>query len=71
MVELRRDAESIIRQVKGGQAMILTYRGQPVLRLQPLDTEPGAGDPFYDLHRLAVDEGKSLSNEDVDRLLYG
>ena len=71
MLDFRRDAERIIAQVQQGQRMILTRRGKPVARLEPiLDDTRDANDPFYALGDLAA-QGESLSNEQIDGLLYG
>ena len=72
MLELRRRAEEIIGRVRKGERMILTYRGKPVARLAPLPAEGGnEDDPFYALDRLAETRGRSLSNEEIDRIVYG
>jgi len=48
MLDFRNRAERIIAQVQKGQEMVLTYRGKPVLRLQPFHEEEIAeDDPFY------------------------
>ena len=72
MVELRRDAEGVLRRVGQGERLILTYRGRPVARLEPY-TQPvtSADDPIYRLAELSVDEGESLSNEEMDTIVYG
>ncbi len=71
VLEFRRDAEGVIRKVRHGKRMILTYRGKPVMRLEPIrDREIDRDDPFYSLSQLAVSGGKSLSNEEIDRLVY-
>lgn len=36
MLEFRHDAERIIERVRKGERMILTYRGKPVVRLEPI-----------------------------------
>lgn len=72
MVEFRRDAERIIGRVRRGQRILLTYRGRPVVRLEPVsEAEAGPDDPFYSLSRLANDRGESLSNAEMDRTVYG
>ena len=72
MAEFRRDAEAIIRKALQGKRMILTYRGKPVMRLEPIINEqPDPGDPFYKLAELADSEGESLTNEEMDRIVYG
>jgi prevent-host-death family protein len=55
MRELREKAEDIVRSVQKGRRMILTYRGRPVMRLEPIvadTTDPD--DAFYRLAELAA-----------------
>jgi prevent-host-death family protein len=71
MVELRLDAERIIGRVQKGERVILTRRGKPVARLEPIGSSaPDADDPFYSLTHLA-ESGPGLSNSQIDELLYG
>lgn len=71
MLEFRKDAEQIIRQIQAGKRLLLTYRGKPVARLEPvLETVVNADDLFYSLYRLADAEGQSLSNSEMDAILY-
>jgi len=68
MLELRQ----IIREVRRGQAMVLTYRGKPVLRLEPLVAEEvPPDDPFFALAGHADDSGEPLSNREMDETIYG
>lgn len=71
MLEFRRNAASVIRKSREGRRMILTYRGKRVMRLEPITEEVEPDDPFYRLDRLAVANGQSLSNEEIDAILYG
>jgi len=72
MLDFRNRAERIIAQVQRGQEMVLTYRGKPVLRLQPLlEEEIAEDDPFYALEQHADTEGKSLTNRQMDETVYG
>ena len=72
MVELRLHADRIIRRVKAGETLVLTYRGRPALRLEPLPAEElDRNDPFYALADLADDTGASLTNEQIDEIVYG
>jgi len=72
MLDFRQDAGRIIAEVQKGQAMVLTYRGKPVLRLQPLrEPEIAADDPFYALDSYADAEGVSLTNREMDETIYG
>ncbi len=61
MLDFRNRAERIIAQVQKGQAIVLTYRGKPVLRLQPLrEDEIAEDDPFYTLDRHADAKGTPM-----------
>jgi prevent-host-death family protein len=72
MLDLRRRAEAIVRAVQGGQRMVLTYRGRPVLRLEPVEPAPApSDDDFYKLPELADRRGSGLTNEQIDKILYG
>jgi len=71
MLDFRNDAERILAQVVKGERMILTRRGKPVARLEPITEEtPDENDSFYSLLGL-VETGKSLSNKQIDDILYG
>ena len=70
LLQFRRNAEGVLRRVQRGQSLVLTVRGKPVARLEPIATKPSADDPLYRLGQLAVGNGKSLSNRDMDRLIY-
>ena len=71
VLEFRKNAKKIIKWVTQGQRLMMTYRGKPVAKIEPLDDDiPNANDPFYLLAQQAVEEGTDLSNEDMDRILY-
>ena len=70
ILQFRRQAEAIIRQVRQGKRLILTYRGKPVMRLEPIREQVGPDDPFYSLSEMSVADGESLTNEEIDRLVY-
>ena len=71
MLEFRRRAESILRAVRDGQEFLLTYRGKPVARLEPVaDRAVSSDDPIYRLAELASDKLGPLSNEEIDRIVY-
>lgn len=71
IVEFRRHAEAIIAKVRQGKRLILTYRGQSVMRLEPIiDNKVDAEDPFYSIHTIAS-TGKAITNEEIDALVYG
>jgi prevent-host-death family protein len=72
MLELRRDAERIIALVQKGHRMILTRRGKPVARLEPIaPTRISGDDPFYSLGELSESGGNSLTNSQIDDIVYG
>lgn len=74
VLEFRRNAEKIIRWSKQGKRMVMTYRGRPVMRLEPIEEKEAVSedDPFLQLEGIA--EGKQredLSNEKMDEIIYG
>ncbi len=71
MLDLRLDLEGIIGRVQKGRRMVLTRRGKPVARWEPMAAEtPDADDPFCALSDLA-EAGPTLSNAPIDELLSG
>jgi antitoxin (DNA-binding transcriptional repressor) of toxin-antitoxin stability system len=75
MLELRREAGRWIDAIRRGERLLLTYRGQPVARIEPV-RDPGGDvpedDPLLRVDDFAVDgPGGHLTNEAVDRLIYG
>ena len=72
MLEFRRRADAVLRQVVKGQAFVLTYRGKPVARLEPVaPRELSKDDPIYQLEELASPALEPLSNREIDRAVYG
>ncbi len=72
MLEFRRDAERILGRVRRGQRLVLTYRGKAVAQLLPVEQEaPPPDDPLYQLADHAEPGGESLTNEQIDRIVYG
>jgi antitoxin (DNA-binding transcriptional repressor) of toxin-antitoxin stability system len=71
VLEFRRDALAVIRKVRQGKRLIMTYRGKPVMRLEPIaPRSPGPEDPFYKLAQLATATGPPLTNEEIDQIVY-
>ena len=72
MVELRRNAERVLHRVGQGERLVLTHRGKPVARLEPIE-EPAmtADDPIYRLAESSIDEGGPLDNDEIDAIVYG
>lgn len=72
MLQFRQNSEEVLRRLQRGERIVLTYRGRPVARLEPVrDALPDPDDPAYRLYEHADPEGKSLSNREIDETLYG
>jgi antitoxin (DNA-binding transcriptional repressor) of toxin-antitoxin stability system len=71
ILEFRRDAVAVIRKVRQGKRLLMTYRGKPVMRLEPIRTNtPDVDDPFYKIGQLATTAGQPLTNEEIDQIVY-
>jgi prevent-host-death family protein len=71
MLDLRAHAKQIVGQVRAGQALVLTYRGRPAIRLEPiLPPAVEVDDPFYRLAELSKRRGTSLTNRQIDAIVY-
>ena len=75
MLELRRDARRALAAVRRGERLLLTYRGKPVARLEPVTPRaqrPNDDDPLLRLEEYSVDgPGGALPNAEIDRTVYG
>lgn len=75
MLEFRRNAAGVLRRVVRGERFVLTHRGQPAARLEPLTESRSldpASDPFLSVARRARPSPKGRTkHEDIDRILYG
>jgi prevent-host-death family protein len=74
MLELRRDAEGILRRVAKGERFVLSHRGRPAARLEPISNPAAApaGDPFLTIaHRATPSPKGRTRHADIDRILYG
>lgn len=75
MLDFRHKADKVLKRLASGESLVLTHRGKPVARLEPpLPQAVGvaADDPVFRIDDYAFDgPGKSLSNKDIDRLVYG
>jgi antitoxin (DNA-binding transcriptional repressor) of toxin-antitoxin stability system len=71
--ELRSRTRSLVRTLAGGVSVSLTYRGRKLASILPLKLKNGvaANDPLYSFHRLADTRAKSLTDREIDRLVYG
>ncbi len=71
MLEFRKQADAVLKQVVKGQSFVLTYRGRPIARLEPIEQKRvEADDPLYGLIGIA-ESGGSLTNEEMDKIIYG
>ncbi len=72
LVEFRRNAAKVLRRVERGERLILTVRGRPVARIEQVEERsPGPNDPFLRLADHATEKGGNLTNEEIDRVVYG
>jgi len=75
MLEFRRNARRALEAVRRGERLLLTYRGQPVARLEPVGPTSARvpeDDPLLRLEDFAVEgPGTPLSNQHVDQVVYG
>ena len=75
MLQFRQDAEGVLRRVARGERFVLSHRGKPAARLEPLDApvpDDLARDPFLSIGRRAKPSPKGpTQHADIDRVLYG
>jgi antitoxin (DNA-binding transcriptional repressor) of toxin-antitoxin stability system len=73
MLEFRQDVGGILRRVAKGERFILSHRGRPAARLEPLVSGPegSANDPFLTISQRATASPRgSTKHEEMDRILY-
>jgi antitoxin (DNA-binding transcriptional repressor) of toxin-antitoxin stability system len=75
MLEFRQDAEGVLRRLARGERFVLSHRGKPAARLEPLAPAPDASptnDPFLSIagRAKASPKGKTR-HQDIDQILYG
>jgi len=75
MLELRRRSPDVIKWLKNGEQMALTFRGKKIATLLP-EEDPAQrpipqDDPIRRLCELAEPGLGSMTNEEMDQLLYG
>ena len=72
LLEFRKNSKKILEWARRGERMIMTYRGKPVCRIEPItEAAVGEDDPFYRLDRLAQNKGGRLDNKAMDKIIYG
>jgi prevent-host-death family protein len=75
MLEFRKNAEGVLRRVARGERLILSHRGKPAARLEPVKAAHPAApgeDPFLGIAGRARRSPKGRTRHaDIDRILYG
>jgi prevent-host-death family protein len=71
--ELRLEFARVLKALKQGRSLTLTYRNKPVARIVPIEGQHllREDDPIYHMYEMAEAIGAPLTNEDIDRLVYG
>ena len=70
--EMRFEFDRVLRAMKAGQSLTLTYRSKPLARIVPLKSEAEcpADDPIFRLDELSEPLGP-LTNSEIDAAVYG
>ena len=70
--ELRFSFDLVLKAVRSGRSLTLTYRNKPLARIVPISkNEPvSSNDPLFRLHELAEPMGR-LTNREIDKMIYG
>ena len=72
LLEFRKNSKKIFERAKHGERMIITYRGKPMCRIEPVENKvPDEDDPFYQIDRLAESKTGHLNNAQMDKIIYG
>jgi len=71
--ELRLKFDRVLKAMKQGRTLTLTYRNKPLARIVPLKEERSLSedDPIYRMYELAQPVGAPLTNDEMDKLIYG
>jgi antitoxin (DNA-binding transcriptional repressor) of toxin-antitoxin stability system len=73
MLDFRQDSEKVIRSLRKGERLVLTYRGKPLARLEPvhLQRKEPASDPLFHVHEWARPSPLGpLNHDDIDKIVY-
>lgn len=75
MLEFRKDAAGVLRRVARGERLVLSHRGKPAARLEPLERARGdslENDPFLSIGKRATASPRgNTQHADIDRIVYG
>jgi prevent-host-death family protein len=71
--ELRLEFARVLKALRQGRSLTLTYRNRPVARIVPIEEQHvlREDDPIYHMYEMAEAIGSPLTNTDIDRLVYG
>ena len=71
--ELRLNFDRVLKAVKQGRSLTLTYRNKPLARIVPLKEKHllREDDPIYRMYERAEPIGAPLTNKEMDQLIYG
>lgn len=73
MLQFRQNAQSVLRRIAKGERLLLSHRGKPAARLEPVNASRGdASDPFLKIgSRVSSSPKGKTRHTDIDRILYG
>ena len=75
MFEFRQNAGGVLRRDARGERLVLSHRGKPAARLEPLHSAASSdsvGDPFLAIGGRAKPSPKGRTRHgDIDSILYG
>jgi len=75
MLEFRKNAARLLRRIANGERFVLSHRGKPAARLEPVHGPPAGDpsvDPFLTIGRRATASRRGKTKHaDIDRILYG
>ena len=75
MLEFRQNAQSVLRRVAKGERLLLSHRGKPAARLEPLTTAANnalSNGPFLTIVSRATASPKGKTGHaDIHHIVYG
>ncbi len=75
MLHFRKNASAVLRRVARGERLLLSHRGKPAARLEPIGPPAGDAprdDPFSSIGERAVASPKGRTkHSQIDQILYG
>ena len=75
MLEFRQHAQSVLRRIAKGERLLLSHRGKPAARREPLMNAPNdvlSNDPFLTIgSRATASTNGKTRHADIDRIVYG